>query len=388
MKEFIKQKLKEVLLEQKIPFDINIPPDIMKIAKVFKANNYSLYVVGGAVRDALLHKVPKDFDLATNAVPDEVEKIMKHAGFRTLGTGKAFGVINVFTQEGEYEIATFREDLSGGRRPDAVRFTDIQSDVKRRDLTINALFYDIDTHEIVDLVGGVNDLKNGVVRTVGNPEDRFGEDRLRIMRAIRFAGRFGSNLDPATDAALQRDSSLEGISPERIRDEFLKGIRSAKSVVHFLSILDKYHLFDWIFKGLKVNKDFVEDKDVIIQLACLLKQNNVDKVARDLLALKYSTDIKTGEIPQVSFLLNLLKLNPGTAVTLKKMQANSGVSDQEIATFGKLEGIDPHLLQTFISFKLTVSGKELIANQGFTQGKELGQKIQSMELQNFQKMLG
>jgi len=111
MKENIKQILREgLIMEERIKFNMNIPEDILKIKDVFKKNGYKLYVVGGAVRDALLGKTPKDFDLATDAVPDEVEKMMKAAGLRTLPTGKAFGVINVFTSEGEYEIATFRTD--------------------------------------------------------------------------------------------------------------------------------------------------------------------------------------------------------------------------------------------------------------------------------------
>ena len=160
MKENIKQILREALIrEERIKFDLPIPLDIQKIKDVFKKNGFKLYVVGGAVRDALLGKTPKDFDLATDAVPDKVEEIMSKAGFRTLPTGKAFGVINVFTDQGEYEIATFREDIGSGRRPDAVSFTDIEGDVKRRDLTINALFYDIDTKEIVDRLVDLGVLK-------------------------------------------------------------------------------------------------------------------------------------------------------------------------------------------------------------------------------------
>ena len=115
MKETIKQILREgLIMEERIKFQMNIPNDIQQIKDVFKKNGYKLYVVGGAVRDAVLGKTPKDFDLATDAVPDEVEKMMKEAGLRTLPTGKSFGVINVFTSEGEYEIATFRSDQYEG----------------------------------------------------------------------------------------------------------------------------------------------------------------------------------------------------------------------------------------------------------------------------------
>lgn len=386
MKNEIKQILREgLIMEERIRMDIPIPSDIQQIQQVFKKNGYKLYVVGGAVRDALLGKTPKDYDLATDAVPDKVEEMMAKAGLRTLPTGKAFGVINVFTDQGEYEIATFRNDVgSDGRRPDSVTFTNIEGDVKRRDLTINALFYDIDTHEVVDLVGGVNDLKKGIVRTVGAAEDRFGEDRLRILRAIRFAGRFGSELDPATDAALQKDASLEGISGERIRDEFLKGIASAKSVKHFMKMIDKYNLFNWIFNGLSVDKHFIENNDPIVVLATLLKNNSLDTLGKKLNSLKYSAD----EIKAVTFLIGLLKLSPDTAVTLKRAQKHSGVTPEQMKEFGRIVGIDSKLLDAFIKFELSVSGPELMDKMNLKPGPELGQAIQKVETDNFKKLLG
>ena len=384
MKNEIKQILREgLIMEERIRMDIPIPSDIQQIQQVFKKNGFKLYVVGGAVRDALLGKTPKDYDLATDAVPDKVEEMMAKAGFKTLPTGKAFGVINVFTDQGEYEIATFREDLSGGRRPDAVSFTNIEGDVKRRDLTINALFYDIDTHEIVDLVGGVNDLKNGVVRTVGSAEDRFGEDRLRILRAIRFAGRFGSELDPETDAALQKDASLKDISGERIRDEFLKGISSAKSVKKFLQLIDRYKLFDWVFNGLAVDKHFVEDNDPMIVIASLLDRNNVELLRKQLNELKYSSD----EVKAITFLVALLKLSVDTAVTLKKAQKHAGVTPEQIKKFAQIQGIDSKLVDAFVRFELSVSGPELMDRMGLKPGPELGQAIQQAETDNFKKIL-
>lgn len=385
MRENIKQILREgVIVEQRIKFELTIPSDIQEIKNVFKKNGFKLYVVGGAVRDALLGRSPKDFDLATDALPDKVEEMMKEAGFRTLPTGKAFGVINVFTDQGEYEIATFRTDIGSGRRPGAVSFTDIEGDVSRRDLTINALFYDIDTGEIVDLVGGVEDLKNGVVRTVGSAQDRFGEDRLRILRAIRFAGRFGSELDPQTDAALQQDASLEGISGERIRDEFIKGIQSAKSQKSFFKMLDKYNLFDWIFKGLNVDKDsFSNGEDYLILLARLLKNNNLDVIKKKLNELKYSVD----EIKAISFLIALLKLDENTAVTLKRAEQNSGVNPQQIKDFGKVENIDQKLLNAFLSFRLTVSGQEVMDEMGIKPGPEVGKAVQKLETDNFKALL-
>ena len=386
MKGFIKQKIREQLItESRIPFKLVLPSDILTIQAVFKQNGFKLYVVGGAVRDALLGRQPKDFDLATDAVPDTVETIMAKAGFRTLPTGKSFGVINVFTNKDEYEIATFRSDSStgDGRRPDAVTFTDIETDVKRRDLTINALFFDIDTNEIVDLVGGISDLQKGIIRTVGSPIERFTEDKLRILRAIRFAGRFGSDLDPEIDAALQRDANLEGISGERIRDEFIKGITSAKSVKHFLEMLDRYHLFNWIFKGLHVNKNFIEDRDALIVISVLLKGNTQAVLNKQLNALKYTVD----EIKGVTFLLNLLQLSPETAVVLKRQEKNAGVTLAQIFDFGKREGIKLNLLTAFGRFRLTVSGEDVMQKFGLKPGKQLGDMINKLETDNFIKSL-
>jgi tRNA nucleotidyltransferase/poly(A) polymerase len=191
MKSTIKTILREnVILENRIKMDMPIPDDIKTIAAIFKKNGFKLFIVGGAVRDFLLQKKIKDYDLATDAVPDKVEEMMAKANFKTLPTGKAFGVINVFTSEGEYEIATFRSDETKGRNPEVKLGASIETDAARRDLRINALYYDIDTKEIIDLVGGVEDLKNGTIQTVGNPQQRFEEDPLRILRFFRFFNRF------------------------------------------------------------------------------------------------------------------------------------------------------------------------------------------------------
>jgi poly(A) polymerase len=385
----IRKILKESFLNEneiRLKYNIPLPEDIYKIKDVIKKAGYKLYVVGGAVRDALLGKTPKDFDLATDALPDTIQNLLKPF-YKTLETGKSFGVINVITPSGEYEIATFRKDIGKGRRPDAVEFTTIDQDVKRRDLTINALFYDIDTNEVVDLVGGIEDLKNGVVRTVGSPEERFDEDRLRILRAIRFAARFGSDLDVATDAALKNDSNLNGVSPERIRDEFLKGIKSAKSVVHFLNMLQRYNLFQWIFGKLTLKEAgmqsiaAIEEHDPAVLMAYLLSDNDVNMLKREMNELKYTVD----EIAQISFLLAFKNLDLESAYKLKKMQANSKLSDEQIRKFAQWMKMDMKLVDVFLNFKLSVTGQELM-DAGF-KGAELGKEMERREKENFAKYL-
>ena len=172
-----------------------IPESVKELHLLFKKNSKKLYVVGGAVRDFLNSEKPKDFDLCTDATPDEVLDILGR-NYKTNLQGKAFGVVVVYThdQPKGMEIATFREDqyndkLGVTRNPD-VKFSTIEKDVERRDLTINGLFFDLDTKEIVDLVGGIEDLNNKIIRMIGDPELRIKEDPLRILRCLRAACRY------------------------------------------------------------------------------------------------------------------------------------------------------------------------------------------------------
>jgi tRNA nucleotidyltransferase/poly(A) polymerase len=370
-------------MTQRVKFNMQLPNDILTIKDIFKANGFQLFVVGGAVRDAVLGSNPKDFDLATNATPDHVEQMMQHAGFTTLATGKAFGVINVFTDSGDFEIATFRIDVGSGRRPDSVEFTTIEGDVSRRDLTINALFFDIETGEIVDMVGGLDDLKNSVVRTVGSAEDRFNEDRLRILRAIRFAARFGSKLNKDITLALTKDSSLKGISHERIRDEFLKGLKSAKSISSFLELLDLFDLFDWVFPKLNINKQFRIQDDPIVVMASLLQFNDRTFLAKQLNKLTFSTD----EIKAIMFLISLKDLDVETAVEIKRKQKNSGVTTDQILNFTTRECVMSQLVDALLEFELTVKGDDVMRDRGLKPGPELGLAILEIETNNFQKLL-
>lgn len=371
-------------MTQRFKFNIELPQDILFIKDSFKTNGFKLFVVGGAVRDALLGIDPKDFDLATDATPDQVEDILQGNGFNTIATGKAFGVINVFTKTGDFEIATFRTDIGTGRRPDSVEFTTIEGDVKRRDLTINALFFDIETGEVVDMVGGMEDLKNGIIKTVGPAKDRFTEDRLRILRAIRFASRFGSTLNKDITVSLTKDSSLEGISHERIRDEFLKGLKSAKSIPSFLNKLSLFDLFDWIFPELKVNNKFIIQDDPIVVIASLLQFNDKTFLAKQLNKLAFSTD----EIKAIMFLISLKDLDMETAVEIKRKQKNSGVTTDQILNFSTREGILSQLIDAFLEFELSVTGEDVMKEKGLKPGPELGKAILDIETTKFKKILG
>lgn len=362
---------------------IDLPEDILSIKDLFLSHGHKLFVVGGAVRDALLGQTPKDFDLATDALPDKVEKILI-GHYKTLGTGKSFGVINVFTDSGEFEIATFRVDIGKGRRPEAVEFTTIENDVKRRDLTINALFYDIERQEVVDLVGGIEDLKNGVIKTVGNPTERFEEDRLRVLRAIRFAARFGSDLDSATADAILADRDLSGVSKERIRDEFLKGIKSAKTVVFFMELLKKYSLFDQIFPGLKICEHFIESRNLPVVL-CILFQFELGSEESIRETLKKGT-FTNEEVSLTMFLFSFMyNLSVENAFKLKKAESKCKVCRDDLEEIASFKGMDSNMVNAYLKFELTVSGQE-VAEDGF-KGVELGKEIIRRETEKFRTIL-
>jgi len=362
-------------------FEITLPTDLETLSDIFKSSGKDFYLVGGSVRDALLGKSPKDFDVTTNATPDEVEEILKaYPEYRVLELGRAFGIVKIITPEGnDYEIATFRTDIGKGRRPDSVEFATIEKDVNRRDLTMNALFYDISNKEIVDYVGGIQDIENKVVKTVGNAKERFDEDRLRILRALRFAARFGTKLDKEADEAISDDNSLEGVSGERIRDEFLKGIKSAISPISFYQLIERYNLWEQIFPGLVVNKEYSETSDIPVALALLLQNNDAKAVAIKLNKAKYTGD----EIRQVQFLLDFKNISPEIALKLKKIYKISGLKDASLKYFAEALGISNKTIQSFLEYEPTVSSNEFPE----LSGRELGIAIANREKEKFEEML-
>lgn len=195
----------------------------IQIIEELKSAGHQAFWAGGCVRDMLLGIEPKDFDIVTSAKPDEIEKILEH----TIPIGKEFGVILAIKNEHHFEIATFRSDsgYSDGRRPDAVEFTDAKEDALRRDFTINAIFYDPTEDKLMDYVGGQTDLRDKLVRFIGEPEERIKEDHLRILRAVRFKNTYNLQYHPDTYQAIKKHAKLvEKISAERIADELNKMI--------------------------------------------------------------------------------------------------------------------------------------------------------------------
>jgi poly(A) polymerase len=180
--------------------------------------------VGGCVRDFLLSREPGDFDIVTSALPDQIDSLFGH----TIPVGRKFGVIVVLQEGHQFQVATFRAeaDYADSRHPEQVTFGDAQADAQRRDFTVNGLYFDPVREKLHDWVGGENDLRSKLIRTIGSPSDRFHEDHLRLLRAVRFAAQLEFQIEPETFAALRSLApQIRTISAERIRDELLKLFR-------------------------------------------------------------------------------------------------------------------------------------------------------------------
>ncbi len=192
--------------------------DATAVVRRLRDAGHVAYFAGGCVRDTLLGHTPKDYDVATDAPPQRVRQLFHN----TQAVGAAFGVILVRLGRSTIEVATFRTDgtYTDGRRPDTVTFATAEEDAKRRDFTINGLFLDpLDGDRVIDYVGGRADLDAKLIRAIGNPDERFAEDHLRLLRAVRFAARLGFEIEPTTADAIRRTPRAARISPERIAEE-------------------------------------------------------------------------------------------------------------------------------------------------------------------------
>jgi len=191
------------------------------VIRSLRAAGHTAYLAGGCVRDSLLGRAPKDYDVATSARPEQVQALFA----RTEAVGAAFGVVLVLEQGQAVEVATFRDDgeYSDGRRPDEVRFSTPERDAQRRDFTINGMFQDPESGQVLDFVGGSADLDARLLRAIGEPERRFQEDRLRVLRAVRFAAELGFALEPRTAAAVKAFApKLQGLAWERVASELTR----------------------------------------------------------------------------------------------------------------------------------------------------------------------
>ena len=370
-----------------------IPQSVKDLHKLFKASGKKLYLVGGAVRDFLTGDKPKDFDLATDALPDEVLGIISDK-YRTNLQGKAFGVVVVFTKDQPegMEIATFREDISKGRNPEVKLGATIEQDVNRRDISFNGLFFDLDTNEIVDLVGGQQDLKDGVTRMIGDPNERFEEDSLRILRAFRFASRYGHPLHKDTEAAIAKRNQLENVDPEsgemkrisqeRIWEEMKKAWKQAKDYRNYLAFFSKFDMWNQVFPGIEVCELFVDTKDFVVEIASLFRNETTEGLEHKMVQ---DFRIEQEVAKKVVFLIDFIKMRVDDVFDVYKKKVGSGISDSTILEWLSITGNETPMLIKFVGYKPSVSSQELI-KQGY-KGKDLGIKIKELESETFDKLI-
>jgi poly(A) polymerase len=258
-----------------------------KLVRRLRESGFIAYFAGGSVRDALLRKPPKDIDIATEAEPADVQKLFS----RTVAVGVKFGVVRVLEGGVEFEVATFRSDgvYLDGRRPESVTFSSPEEDAKRRDFTINGMFYDPLADQVVDFVGGKSDLESHLVRAIGNPDERFAEDHLRLLRAVRFAAALEFEIEPATwQAVIQNAEQIKTVSQERIRDELVK-IMADPHRARGLDLLDSSGLLQHILPevsrmhGCEQPPQFHPEGDVYVHTRLMLSLLPPD--ASPLLAL-------------------------------------------------------------------------------------------------------
>lgn len=198
----------------------------LEVVRKLKNAGYETLFAGGCVRDHLLDSQPTDYDIATSATPDQVEKLFT----KTIPVGKEFGVILVVVEGMQFEVATFRTEggYQDGRRPGFVNFSNAKEDALRRDFTVNGVFYDPLTYKVIDYVGGEKDLHMKIIRCIGDPANRFEEDKLRLLRAIRFSARLGFKIEKMTwDEIIKRGNQISTVSKERILEELNKIVTSA-----------------------------------------------------------------------------------------------------------------------------------------------------------------
>jgi poly(A) polymerase len=280
-----------------IPHHIKLPKDVHLLRDIFNKNNKTLHLVGGAVRDSLLGRSPRDFDFVTDATIEEVAELLS-GNFEIIKTKHEFGSLKIRKDSFSdvYDIITFREEACGKIA------TCLEDDVLRRDFTINSLYYDIDLKKVLDFVGGFEDLRSGVLRTVAEVQDLiqpaeqqdatniFSDDPNRVLRGIRFASRYGFGFTDKTKSAMMGVRSLSGVKRKKIKAEFLSGISGAINRQEAVNRYYEFGVLNDIFPLLKIDigKDFPMDPYKAV--ASMLGGNDPEKTASVLRLLKYTDE--------------------------------------------------------------------------------------------------
>lgn len=251
-----------------------------EIVRRLQTAGFAAFWVGGCVRDFLLGREPGDYDIASSALPEQIEKLFK----RTIAVGRKFGVVVVVEDKRQFQVATFRAeaDYRDGRHPEQVTFGNAMADARRRDFTVNGLFYDPIANKLRDWVGGEADIRKKIIRTIGSPEERFAEDHLRLLRAVRFAAQLDFQIEPKTLTAIRAGApKIKTISAERIRDELLK-LFNPPHAARGLELLRDSGLLECILPEIAAtvdcqqSPDYHPEGDVFTHLCLMLRQMPVN----------------------------------------------------------------------------------------------------------------
>ena len=387
---------------------MNLHNDILKLHGAFAAAGYKLYPVGGAVRDFLLGFEPEDIDLATDALPEQIISLLSDYNLTDEDLqGKSFGVVRVRTEHftDGIEIASFRTDISTGRRPEVKVGATIEQDVNRRDFTINALFYDINAEKVIDLVGGIEDLKNKRIMTPGEPIDRFNEDGLRVMRAVRFAARIGGYLDDAVIAAIAEkqpklqsilgDGTKEPVAGERIWEEFQKGLKQAINPSDYVVSLIEHDIVDEIFPSQTVSivmNSRVPEFVVAGLLYGSFAESQTNSGRRKLVNyLKHTCHLSDKQSHGVVLLMRLMGKNAKEVYEMHRELVKTSITFADAAVYLKEmdsvnspDKLDPFIQALFL-YKPTIKSADLQA-EGFFDAA-LGNEIKRRETELFEKLV-
>lgn len=316
---------------------IDMPSEVKSIINILESAGFEAFAVGGCVRDKILGLEPKDWDITTNALPDDIKSLFK----ATIDTGIKHGTVTVRLNKTNFEVTTYRldGDYEDNRHPSSVEFTtSLEEDLKRRDFTMNAMAYN-DERGLVDLFGGMEDLNAGIIRCVGDPMQRFSEDALRILRAFRFSARFGFSIDDETlDAASLKASTLKNISAERIREELTNLIMASHPEKLILA------------SRMGVTKAVLPEYDGSTHCISCIRSAPVSAPIRWALLL-HDLDEDNRE---VSLVLHRLKFDNDTTRTVGRLVSNmnaavTGISDAKMRSLA--HAIGPDLMPDLFDFK-------------------------------------
>jgi tRNA nucleotidyltransferase/poly(A) polymerase len=356
--------------------------DIMKVVQAFDTTEHKLFLVGGCVRDMFFDKTPKDFDLCTDAKPDQIIDILTKAGIKCEERGAHFGVVVAKLSE-DIEIASFRidefQDTGANKNTKVVVGVTMEEDVARRDFTINALFFDFKTQQVIDLVGGIDDLHNGVIRAVGDAKLRFVEDNLRKLRAVRFATRFGFEIETETAKAIIDCPDLN-VSKERIVAELQNIFKGCKNEKIVLLLLQQTKMIKTIFENVVLSSDDVmfEKLKGCTSFSTFIA-SIVDKqpdIRKKLFKLQF--DSKTCD--SVDLLLNWKDCN--SSIDFQRKLASTNLTLHEMLTFNPS---DKAKLQHLFTFKVPERTVKMLQDAGFEKA-ELGKVLKQICVTKFKEI--